>query len=274
MIEQGDIFEYQTPFLLNAILDSEHKSRRLGAGSDFYKKSNFLADPNPARIDLAATLTDPFESIYVKNFRQRSKLQVISLMDGSDSISSALQIQVMMKLEHVISKSVAAKNDQYQCYLISNHVLTINSNAEIERDFNSRKNSQEFDTAQAIDKLAHILPSQTSLVFLISDFHWSTERLNQTMTTLSDHYVVPIILWRSHDYLADYPLWRFINTQDAESGQSTLIFVTPNQKHQIIQQHKDRKVFLAHLFQRYQCRPLWVSDEVNIHDLRAYFHGA
>jgi hypothetical protein len=274
MIEVDDIFDYQTPFLLNAILDSEHKSRRLGVGSDFYKKSNFLADPNPARIDLAATLTDPFESIYVKNFRQRSKLQVISLMDGSDSISSALQIQVMMKLEQVISKSVAAKNDQYQRYLVSNNLLTIHSNAEIERDFNSRENSQEFDTAQAIDKLAHILPSQTSLVFLISDFHWSTARLNQTMTTLSDHYVVPIILWRSHDYLADYPLWRFINTQDAESGQSTLIFVTPNQKQQIIQQHKDRNAFLAHLFQRHQRRPLWVSDEVNIHDLRAYFHGA
>jgi hypothetical protein len=270
--EEG-IFDYQTPFLLNAIIDSEHKSRRLGTGSDFYKKSHFLADPNPARIDLTATLTDPFESIYVKNFRQRSKLNVLTLLDGSDSIAIARQVGVMSQLERSINKSVAVKNDRYERYLISETLVPINQSSEIQQHFVKGLGAIQYDTALAINKLEAILPKTPALIFLVSDFHWSEDRLRETFTTLSGHYVIPIVLWHKKESESHYPLWRFIQIQDAESGQHSLIFVTPKQKQHIAQKNKARKQYLQNIFQRYQRRALWVSEQFKLQDLSSYFHG-
>jgi len=275
MIDFAPQFDYQTPFLLNSLLESEHKSRRLGVGSDFYRNSHFLSDPNPARIDITSSFTDPYESLYVKSFRQRSKLKVLTIIDGSDSLSVAKQSALITEYEQSIAQSVAAKNDQYACYLISDTLRLLEDSEAIQQHFAKPKpaSAKQFDTAQALDKLVRVIPNQPSLTFVISDFHWSEQRLNDTFRQLAGHYVVPVVLWRS-DHDTAYPLWRFIDVQDAETGRNRLIFVTPKQKQKICQESEQRKQYLQQFFQQYYHRAIWVNEQFNIDDLRAYFHGA
>ncbi|MBN47366.1 MAG: hypothetical protein CMH23_12940 [Methylophaga sp.] len=266
------VFDYKTPFLLNALRESEHKSKRQGPGSDFYKKSVFLADPNPARIDLASSVTDPFESIYVKTFRQRSKLDVLTFIDGSDSMAIPGKVDLLSLSERSISCSVAARNDNYQSYLFSNSIHSVTDSDLLYQHYSPSENLSRHNTARAFKDLERLLPKRRSLIFLLSDFHWSNEKLNQVLNTLSGHYLVPIVIWRSTEY-ENFPLWRFVQIRDAETDENRLIFVTPKQKKLIESTFADRKIFLNNQFQRHNSRAFWLIDQFSAQNLSEFFHG-
>jgi len=267
------IFDYKTPFLLNALHESEHKSKRQGPGSDFYKKSPFLADPNPARIDLASSVTDPFESIYVKTFRQRSKLEVLTFIDGSDSMAIPGKVDLLSLSEKSITYSVAARNDQYQSYLFSDSIHSVTDSESLSQYFSADGNqSKHPNTARAFTEIERLLPLRRSLIFLLSDFHWSNEKLNHVLNTLSGHYLVPIVIWNSAEY-ENFPLWRFVQIRDAESAENRLIFVTPKQKKLIESTFADRKIFLNNQFQRHNSRAFWMIDQFSAQNLSEFFHG-
>ncbi|PHS26188.1 MAG: hypothetical protein COA83_03910 [Methylophaga sp.] len=269
---QHDIFDYRTPFILSSLRDSEHKSKRQGSGSDFYKKSLFLAEPNPARIDLNRSVTDPFESLYVRSYRQRSKLDVITLVDGSDSMRFAEKPELVTACEHSITRSVAARNDNYQSFLLSDKIKVNNNSELIKTHFVAQKNSHNHDVAQAFDIVDRLLPDRRALIFIISDFHWSTEKLNQTFNALSGHYLIPIVVWLSAEY-QDFPAWRFVQIRDAETGRSRLIFVTKKQKQQIEYTFTDRKIQLNSVFQQFNSRACWMSDHFSVQQMSEYFHN-
>lgn len=264
------IFDYKTPFVLNALADGEHKSKRQGLGSDFYKKSPFLSEPNPARLDLARSLTDPFESLYVKSYRQRSQLNVLTLIDGSSSMTMTNKPELISEYESSIANSVSARSDNYAAYLLSTQIKTVSKNELIDAHFSQIDKN---DVAAAFDDLERVLPEQRSMIFVVSDFHWSEKVIKRVFRKLSGHYLVPIVLWCSAEHNA-YKLWRFVQIQDAETGENRLIFVTPKQKQLIDNEFVARKTHLNHIFQQFACRPLWVVDEFNINKLRAFFHGA
>ncbi|WP_292360641.1 MULTISPECIES: hypothetical protein [unclassified Methylophaga] len=258
--------------MLNALRESEHKSKRQGPGSDFYKKSVFLADPNPARIDLASSVTDPFESIYVKTFRQRSKLDVLTFIDGSDSMAIPGKVDLLSLSERSISCSVAARNDNYQSYLFSNSIHSVTDSDLLYQHYSPSENLSRHNTARAFKDLERLLPKRRSLIFLLSDFHWSNEKLNQVLNTLSGHYLVPIVIWRSTEY-ENFPLWRFVQIRDAETDENRLIFVTPKQKKLIESTFADRKIFLNNQFQRHNSRAFWLIDQFSAQNLSEFFHG-
>jgi hypothetical protein len=266
------IFDYKTPFVLNALADGEHKSIRQGVGSDFYKKSPFISEPNPARIDLTSSLSDPFESLYVKSYRQRSELDVLTLIDGSSSMTIANKPDLLTEFETSICASVAARNDNYSPYLFSDHIDVVTNKDLINAHFSAQVTENKRDHAAAFHDVERVLPPRRSLIFIVSDFHWSAEKLKHVFSRLAGHYVVPIVLWSSLEFDA-YPLWRFVQIHDAETGGNRLIFVTPKQKKNIDQSFTHRKTKLAHIFQQFSCRPFWTLDEFNINDLRAYFHA-
>ena len=267
------VFDYKTPFLLNALRESEHRSKRQGPGSDFYKKSAFLTDPNPARIDLAMSVTDPFESIYVKSFRQRSKLDVLTLVDGSDSMTIEGKSDLTALAEQSIALSVAYRNDNYQSYIMGQVIQAITDNAPLSRYYETLDfETTPPNTAEAFANTESLLPRRRALIFLVSDFHWPQEKLSRVLNSLSGHYLVPIVIWRSAEY-RHYPLWRFVQIHDAENGENRLIFVTPKQKRLIESTFEDRKIFLNKQFQKHNCRAFWMIDQFSAQQLSEFFHG-
>lgn len=267
------IFDYRTPFLLNALRESEHKSKRQGPGGDFYKKTAFLADPNPARIDLSSSVTDPFEAIYVKSYRQRSKLDVLTLVDGSNSMAIAGKEALISQCEQSIRYSVAARNDNYHSYLISQRIQAVNDSSVLEEHFAlTAPAARRTNHAEAFSDIERLLPMRRSLVFLLSDFHWSNEKLHQVLNSLSGHYLVPIVIWQSVEY-DSFPLWRFVQIQDAETHEKRLVFVTPKQKQLIQNCFSDRRLFLKQQFQAFDSRAFWLIDQFSAQPLSEFFHG-
>lgn len=267
------VFDYKTPFVLNALAGGEHKSKRQGLGSDFYKKSPFLSEPNPARIDLSRSLTDPFDSLHVKSYRQRSQLDVLTLIDGSSSMAINNKPELIALFENSISASVTSRSDNYRPYLFSRNIQVMSRREVLEEHFSAEITGSNRDVAAAFYDVERVLPQRRSLIFVVSDFHWSTEKFKQVFNRLSGHHLVPIVLWCSVEY-DSYKLWRFVQIHDAETGANRLIFVTPKQKKRIETKYVNRRAQLNQLFQQFSCRPLWAIDEFNIQNLRGFFHGS
>jgi hypothetical protein len=261
-------FDYKTTGLVSGLMLGSHKSRQRGTGADFYKKSLFLDEPDTSRLDLNASLTDPFESLHVKSYRQRSKIDVLLLIDGSSSMLYGEKSALLHEVYESTKASVEAANDRFSCYLLTEKLIKLDDIDALTAEFT--RLSPESNHAEATQQVFPVLPGKPALIFLVSDFHWPETQLQSLMTVLSAHLVVPIVLWQSKEYL-DFPLWRFVELTDLETGVSSLVFITRDQKQKIQQQYEDRRAYLTQQFRRFNQQPFWLIDHYDAKQMSRYF---
>jgi uncharacterized protein (DUF58 family) len=264
----SQLFDYKTTAMISSLMPGGHKSRQRGPGSDFYRKTHFLDEPEPARIDLNASLTDPFENLQVRSYRQRSKLDVLVLIDGSSSMIYVNKVSMVTALFDSICQSVAAAGDEMSAYLLTDQLLPLEDCSALQSAFNAI--GPEHNQASAFTEIQQVLPTRQSLVFLVSDFHWPDWQLHAVLTALSAHTVVPVICWQSREY-NDYPLWRFVEMADLETGKSTLVFVTPNQRQLLKQRYQQRQEYLNTQCRAFNQRPFWLLDHYEAVQMNRYF---
>jgi uncharacterized protein (DUF58 family) len=262
------LFDYKTAAMVSSLMPGGHKSRQRGPGSDFYRKTHFLDEPEPARIDLNASLTDPFENLQVRSYRQRSKLDVLVLIDGSSSMLYDNKVAIISTLFDSICQSVAATSDNFTAFLLTDQLHTISDVDALRSAF--AQISPEHNQACAYTEVQRTLPARPSLVFLVSDFHWPEWQLHAMLTVLSAHTVVPVITWQSREY-KDYPLWRFVEMTDLETGKSTLVFVTPSQRQLLKQRYQQRREYLNTQCRAYKQLPFWLLDRYEPNQMSRYF---
>lgn len=264
----SQLFDYKTTAMVSSLMPGGHKSRQRGPGSEFYRKTHFLDEPEPARIDLNASLTDPFENLQVRSYRQRSKLDVLVLVDGSSSMIYGDKVNMVSKLFDSICQSVAAAGDEMTAYLFTDELQALTDADSLQTAFDTV--SPEHNQASAYKEIQRVLPIRQSLIFLISDFHWPEWQLHALFTALSAHAVVPVICWQSREY-DDYPLWRFVEMTDLETGKSTLVFVTPNQRELIRRRYQERQRYLNTQCRGFNQRPFWLLDHYEAKQMSRFF---
>ncbi|PCJ30439.1 MAG: hypothetical protein COA90_09320 [Gammaproteobacteria bacterium] len=264
----NETFNYKVSHLVRNLMTGGHKSQQRGAGSDFYKKSLFLSEPNLSAMDLKASLSDPFEQIHIRSYRQRSQIDVLLLIDGSSSMTLDKKPELIQQFFSHCQSSVNASGDDFSCYLFNDEINAITSEESLIDELINP--ALTINDASSFTSVNRILPKKPALIFLISDCHWPESNLHQLMSSLSAHIVVPIVLWQSAEY-NNYPLWRFIELADLETGQPSLVFVTPKQKQNIKQAYQHRKQYLEHHFLRYQSRVFWLIDTFSTTQMSRYF---
>jgi uncharacterized protein (DUF58 family) len=262
------VFDYKTAALVSSLMPGGHKSRQRGPGSDFYRKTHFLDEPEPARIDLNASLTDPFENLQVRSYRQRSKLDIVVLIDGSSSMLFDNKLSLVSSVFDSICQSVDAAGDKLTAYLLTDELATVSDVDELRSAFLAI--GPEDNRAGAYTEIQRTLPSRPSLIFLISDFHWPDWQMQGMLTALSSHTVVPVITWQSREY-DDYPLWRFVEMTDLETGKSTLVFVTPGQRQLLKQRYQTRREHINTQCRAHNQRPFWLIDNYDPAQMNRYF---
>jgi len=71
-----------------------------------------------------------------------------------------------------------------------------------------------------ITEVYRYLPRERSLVFLISDFHMPNDLLEEGLSNLLRHYIVPVVLWDAAEY-RNLPEFGLANVTDAENWRKT-----------------------------------------------------
>lgn len=238
-----------------------------------------IARPDPRRIDLRATLLDPYGGYRVKVHRQhdRTDLYVAADLSASMFYDSGRQKQQYLR-DFLLSAAQSALAD-------GDRIGFIGWGAAHDRPWLLPAVSTLQPVVDLLDRLATarpqqapaqvveigMLPPRRALLFLVSDFHFPLSALDALLAPLTAHAVVPLVLWHDAEYTA-LPEWGLVRFQDAETGRSRVMLLRPRLKRDIVDRYTQRRQALRQAFRRHGMDALFAQPPFCPVLLSRYFH--
>ena len=266
-----------------------HPGKQLGQGFAFREHESLIRAREHKRIDIHATLKNPFGEIMVRTFNQRSAIPVRVVADLSASMTTpkaARKIAVMSDAISSIAFSAYQHGDKFSLIPCNDSIdPALVMPASI--DISSLENvlpmiaQKAGGGSSALPDIGRYLGTQRGLVFLISDFLYSRDILDATLKVLSRQIVVPLILL-SRKLPGDratnaIPQPRgaisgLVALVDSETGRRRKIFMRRSIKHRY---HENIDRFYQDL-DRYLrsngVRPLFIEGDFDADLVNQYFH--
>jgi hypothetical protein len=124
--------------------------------------------------------------------------------------------------------------------------------------------------SDGLEETAAPLAGSQGLVFLVSDFHWPLQRLEQVLGYLAHASLVPIVVWDpaeteppEHDALA--------SLRDAESGARVTLWIRPRLREQWLKAVERRRSAIDSFFAAHGLRPFYIEGMFDADALSRYF---
>ena len=124
-----------------------------------------------------------------------------------------------------------------------------------------------------LELLRFSLAAETSsLVFILSDYHWSLDGLVSALDPLADALVVPVVVW---DPVETEPPSgsRLLSVQQMGAAQSRHLWLTPKLKQQWVENVEQRKRHLSDVFATRDIKPFIVTNGFDCEAMSEYFMG-
>jgi uncharacterized protein (DUF58 family) len=123
---------------------------------------------------------------------------------------------------------------------------------------------------EGILEVPQYLSQSHALVFWISDFHMPLALVEQAMNMLSQHQVIPIILWDEQEYRR-LPRFGFGTLIDPETGRDRTVFFRDTLRSRFIAAFEQRRQDLQDLFLRFDSPGLFLHGEYHADAITYYF---
>jgi len=276
---ENNIFYYRKA-AQHSVFPGVHRSKVIGNGILFKQHQPLINAPDPRRIDLRASLLNPFSQYQVKSFQQQSRLDVFLLADLSASMGyhgNYNKPQAVADCLLSVAKSAHATGDRFGfvgCGQVLNHQLLI-SPANLQQgrvtDIAQQIKASIFTgQADSLLQAADYLPNSSALVFLLSDFYMPIKMIQQQMQRLNRHTVVPLVLWDKKES-CDLPRWGMMRISDLEQGKTRTLWMRPALQKKIQRAFKQRRQQLQHCFRSFGCEPLFMEQGYRAESISQYF---
>ena len=275
---------YAIPWRSSGIRAGAHRSHLQGAGGMFRDLVPFLALPDPRRIAIRASLSDPFERLFVRRAEHPSSVDVAVLVDVSASMAfrgNCNKIAIAADLAEALSVCAERAGDPFALYPFD---ARLREAAALRKTLSKAAHAQAIERLRAIEpdtagiagiaEAAGALAGSRKLVFLISDFLWSQDDARVAANVLQAHDVVPIEIddGRQVDSLPD---WGLLNLRDLETGRRRLIAMRPALKAQWQRQSQEHRASMRSIFSRSAREMFTIKDRIDWMRLTSYLlHGA
>lgn len=273
-------FQYRLKGTSSSVFVGKHASEWVSNGGQLFKRyAPLTANSDPRRIDLKASVLDPFENYQIRSYQQRSLLDVYLLADFSTSfrfVGKRSKPQILEELFLSIAYSALAVGDYFAFIGLGkkfdpHYFLPPNRHSGRIEFF--RKKLQKTPENSSIDSLLEIAPflsKRRSLIFLLSDFHLDLTALPKLFHSLKQHDVVPLILWDKKEYQT-LPTWGFVSFQDMETQAIRTLFMRPALRAKIEETYQQRKQALRNNLRALGCEPLFLTSAPFTQQLNDYF---
>jgi hypothetical protein len=276
-------FHYKIDWRAKSHLPGHHRSTQPGGGVEFRGNVPLLASPDPRRLDVRASLSDPFEQWFVRSFRQRSQVSVYLIADLSASLGFSgerRKLDVLADFTESLAYSVHRTGDRF-AFIGCDDVLrtdfilppthALGAGLEIARRL--RGVALRGTSASGLLDAWRNLMKQRSLIFLLSDFHCDQPLLASVMESLSGHRVCPIVLWDRAEF-ERLPRFGLASVRDSESGRKRTILLRPSFQERLRDAFATRRTWLYDFFSRYDTQALFIEDGFNAERITQYFYAA
>jgi len=274
-------FSYHIGWRSRGRRSGSHTSTQRGMGMEFRGHTTLLSYPDPRRIDIRQTMRDPLEQVYVRIFNQKSATPVFALADLSGSMnfgSKQSKVALTSQIASAIAMSAYHNSDPFgfigfDDVVREDWVCTQSFRAHQALELTAALKSFEPEQvgSMGLKDVNRYLPRERSLIFLISDFHMPLNELEEALSLLMQHYIVPIVLWDSSEY-KNLPEFGITNVTDCETGQKRTLFLRKEMRANIIASFEERRIELEALLMKFDMPPFFVEGDFDSDALTEYFH--
>lgn len=220
------VLAYALRWRVRSPMPGAHRGVDAGALGHLRQIVPFDRSPDPRRIDLRASLRDPFGGLLVREFEQRTAAAVHVLVDASASMRPAWPRACA--LARLVATATRTLHDAFGLVVAGGSVLTERK----ARHANAGGDLDALDAAlpsgRGIDALvgaAECLGRRRSLVFVVSDFAFGPDAANRLLEALAAHDTVPLrLLDPSQDLMPRHGL---AELRDRENGRRRLVWLRP-----------------------------------------------
>ncbi|WP_036285495.1 DUF58 domain-containing protein [Methylocystis sp. ATCC 49242] len=245
-----------------------HMSSEVGGFGVFRDQAPFLRYPDARRIDLRATLRDPFGETHVRRFEQRSAIEVYAIVDLSASmgfVGAVDRFAVACDICASLAFSVTRIGDRFGL---------IAGGAGLRDDLFLPATRSRSGAMRAVERLANIRPASAQaeslasaaerlgagrkLVLLISDFRWASPSIESVFNSLVLHDVLPVALVDSVEF--DPPRWGLLELRDAETARRRLMVMRPALRDKWIEAETKRREELIRMVSGRARPPIFIED--------------
>ncbi|QGM96727.1 DUF58 domain-containing protein [Methylocystis parvus] len=259
-----------------------HVSSEVGGFGVFRDQAPFLRYPDARRIDLRATLRDPFGETYVRRFEQRSAIDVYALVDLSASmafVGAADRFAVACDLCAALAFSATRIGDRFG--LIAGGV-------DLREDLFLPATRSRAAALQAVERLECVRPiaahaesltdaamrlgATRKLVLLISDFRWARRLTQSVFDSLALHDVLPVALVDSIEF--DPPRWGLLELRDPETARRRLMVMRPALRDKWIAAETKRREELIRFAAGRVRAPIFIEDQFDSRSLSSRLMAA
>ncbi|SNR94346.1 Protein of unknown function DUF58 [Methylobacillus rhizosphaerae] len=273
-------FTYSIPWKSDNHHLGDHPGNQRGIGFEYRGNVPLVDYPDTRRMDISRSLRDPFEQIQVRLFNQESPTPVYILCDMSSSMQFKGQIRKLdlaVEIAASIGSAVAHAGDVYSFIGYHEKVLAEtllpmgNRLSELLAQLCQVAACEDMgrNSAGVLD-VPQYLGQKKSLVFWLSDFHMPLEHVDQTLTAMSAHQVIPVVLWDEHE-VSRLPRLGFSNMIDPETGVSRNMFFTSALRQRIEEMYAERQHTLQQLFLKFDSPALYITDDYHPDLMTNYF---
>ena len=273
-------FHYRLPWRTRGSHPGHHGSTQQGGGVEFRGHASLVSAPDPRRIDLRASLRNPFEEVMVRVFTQSSAVPVYAVAD----LSASMGFKGRCRKLDVLADFVASLG--YSAYRTGDPFSFLGCDDTIRHDFyvpltRAKGAGPELasrlrglhvtgSSSRALLEAYELMCHQRAIVFLISDFHVPLNLLERVLDSLSQHFVVPVILIDSAELEAP-PRFGIVRVTDRETHQQRTLLMRPSFAARLTRQFVTRLGELRKLCLKHGRPPIVIRDKFSPEAVTRYF---
>jgi len=253
-----------------------------GAGA-FLGLQPLLAHPNPRRLDLRRSLTDPFGQWLVRNMSERVSVPLFVVADVSASMAagdfSGKRGAVADLVESTglsawragdpfgfVAADRAVREDLFRPAAHARGIGSLLAQSLRELPFDG-------SGAAGLRDAYRQLGRRRALVLLASDFHFELDLARQILASLAGHFVVPIVVWGEAESAARVPERGFIEIGDSETAARRFLWLRPRVVERIRGALAARRAALRTLFVAHGLQAVFIDGAFDPDRLTHHFLG-
>ena len=262
-----------------------HRSTRGDSGFEYRGQAGLLDAPDPRRLDLHASLRDPFGDWKVRVYSQRKAVPVVMVADLSASmgfVGARRRLDVVADFVDSLSVSAWRSGDSFGFVgcdaAVRDDLLLLPTRARgagarlAQRLRALRLGGRASGSALALSSAHRHLGRQRALVFLVSDFHLPLAEVEGVLASMAHHDLVPVVVWDAIE-LTLSSRFGLAHIVDPETGRQRLVgwrAALRERWHEALQQRRDS---LRHLFRAHRLKPLFIEAGFDADAVTRHFHS-
>jgi hypothetical protein len=259
-----------------------HPSRAEGVFGAYVGLRPLLSRPDPRRIDLRRSASDPLGQWLVRTMSERVSVPVYVIADVSASmgcdgidgkrktLSDLLESAAWSAWRTGDPFGFIAADERVREELVWPAMFTRGAGQR----FAAKLRAMPFAgiNARGLLHAARYLDGRRALVLLASDFHFDLDFARQVLAALAGQFVVPVVIWgRAETARPARSGW--IEVADSEARAQRYLWLRPSFSDRVEEALRLRRAELRAFFRALGIRPVFLDDGFRADRLTDYFLG-